>query len=263
VKRALLSAAIVGSIFAASAVRADTEACARAYEEAQILRRDAKLIDARRAIIACAQDSCPSVLRKECAGWLTEVEEAIPTLSVTVHGADGCDRVDARVWIDGVETPRAANGLPVQVDPGSHALRASVDDRTTTQNVVVSAGDHTRVVTLTFAAADAVCGARAPLASTALAPSVLTTPLPASERPLHHPAPGTLVVAGIGLASAIVGSVFAVSAWNQKSTLDDCKGLCAERDVDAMRRTFLVADITGGVAILALGAAAALYLEGR
>ena len=57
--------------------------------------------------------------------------------------------------------------------------------------------------------------------------------------------------------------VFATSGimgLSQKGDLDNCKGSCAQSDVDAAKRKFLVADIGLGVGLLSLGAATYFYL---
>jgi hypothetical protein len=253
VRSLLIAAAVLVPLATALPASGDTEACARAYEHAQTARRDAKLLESRRELVTCAQDQCPAVLRKDCATWLSQLEETIPRLSVHVKGRDGCDRADARVWVDDLEIENGANGLPIEVNPGARTVRVSLDGITANRSVVVSTGERDHMVPITFAADNAKCGA---------APAPATRPPAPADRPMPERTPPktlTYVLAGVGAASAIVGAAFGVSAWSQKSVLDDCKGACAQRDVDTMRRTFLVADLGGGIAVLSLAAAATLY----
>lgn len=248
---------LLTSLLGTRSALADAEACARSYEDAQSLRRDGKLLDARAALVACARDACPSVLRKDCASWLTELGEETPTIAVRVHGPDGCDRAEAAVSVDGTDVPGAADGRALALDPGRHALRAAVDGSTIDRVIVLARGERNRMVTLDLAPQGVVCGASPSTARSR--PSPLTD-LPRSPAPRAAP-PLTYLLGGLGLAGISVGGAFAVVAWNQKSTLDDCKGHCAQGDVDTMQRSFVVADIATVVGVVSLGIAAALYFK--
>lgn len=256
VRRSLLGAVVLAQGLVAIPALADTETCARAYEQAQVARQEAKLVEARRELVTCAQDQCPAVLRKDCAGWLTEIEASIPRLSIHVRGADGCDRPDARVWLDDGLAPGAANGLPIDVNPGTHAVKVEADGKTAARSIVLAIGERRKVVSIDFAPENARCGA--PLAATGRAS---LGPAPSGERTSRPTL--AYVLAGVGATSALLASGFGISAWSQKAELDDCKGACARRDVDTMERTFLVADIGAGLAVASLAAAAAVYFFAR
>ena len=238
--------------------RADAESCARAYEQAQVHRQRTKLLEARRELVTCAQDRCPAVLRKDCVAWLSQVEQELPAITVRVRGQDGCDRTDARVFLDDVEIASRSQGLPVEVDPGPHAVRAELDGKVVSQTVVVAVGERRRQVTVGFAPPGTTCGARDPGPRPAARPAAATSvPATPPERP-RTPAL-VYVLGGAGLAALGVGAGFGISAWDQKGSLDACRGACAASDVDAMQRTFLVADIGLGVGLASLSAAALVY----
>lgn len=247
-------AALVGTLAVAPPASADTEECARAYESAQVLRRDAKLQQAKEALLVCAQDSCPAILRKDCVAWLAQVERELPSLAMRVRGPDGCDRPDAVIHIDGVVSPGAAEGRPVSLDPGTHTVRATWAAQSSERTVVVAAGESGRLVTLTLGDPARVC--QVPPAAAAERKNVLA-PAPASK-----PTPPLVyAAAGVGIVSLGLSVGFGISAWSQKGELDTCKGHCAAHDVDVMRRTFLVADVAGVVAIASLAVAAVVFLH--
>jgi hypothetical protein len=102
---------------------AQKAACSAAYEQGQILQRTGELLAAREKLIACASDTCPAVLRGDCARWLSDVDAATPSIVIAAHGASGEDVLDVRVLVDGrvVATHLGARGIPL--DPGEHALR--------------------------------------------------------------------------------------------------------------------------------------------
>src|ERR1700709_1044923 len=79
----------------------DKQACVGAYEDAQRLRKDGKLTDARSKLLVCAQDACPAVLRKDCTVWIGEVEQATPTVLLAAKSPIGKDIVDVTVTVDG------------------------------------------------------------------------------------------------------------------------------------------------------------------
>lgn len=250
---AFFSLALVTSLLAAPSARADTEVCLKAYADAQRLRKDAKLLESRKELLVCSQDDCATMLRKDCSLWLGEVNEQIPALAVRVVGPDGCDRPDAAISVDDADVAGAAEGRPFELDPGPHVIRASVGGRVKEQSVVVSAGERKRNVTIAFpGGARAVCGmARAPEGSS---PSPRATP---KARPVP---PLVWVLGAAGLVSAGVAAGFGASAFDQKASLDLCKGSCAQADVDSMQRTFLVADVAAIVAVSSLVAAGVLYI---
>lgn len=238
----------------------DTDDCSRNYELAQRSRQQSKLVAARSQLLVCAQDRCPAVLRKDCVAWLAEVNAALPAIAVQARGNDGCDRPLATVWLDGTLVPRGAEGRPIDLDPGPHGVRVDIDSSMVEQTVVVSAGDRARVVTLSPAGPKATCGAPAGSAAG------LGPPAPPPDGPPHEhegarPVPALVyVLGGVGLVGLGVGAGFGIGGLSQKSTLDQCKGSCSNRDVDTMQRTFLVSDIATGVGIVALAAATIVYL---
>ncbi|HEY2516347.1 MAG TPA: hypothetical protein VGI39_35995, partial [Polyangiaceae bacterium] len=101
-------AAVATPLFALlpSAARAEPEgvksACVRAYESSQVLRQQGHHLDAREALRVCAREECPVLVRTDCANWLVDLEEALP--SIVVHATtDGVERNDVTVLVDGKE----------------------------------------------------------------------------------------------------------------------------------------------------------------
>lgn len=239
-----------------SAAFADNEACARAYEKAQKRRLDAKLIEARRELVACAQDSCPALLRRDCVKWLDDVETEVPAISIRVRGVDGCDRSDADVIIDGTPIPKAAEGRLIDVDPGAHVVRAKIGRDESEQNVVVSTGERRRVVTIELGP-NVVCGVPpAPRLERIEQPAKSETKSETQKTPTS-----VFILGAGGLLGAGLTTAFGISAWSQKGTLDECKGACVQRDVDTMKRTFIVADVLGVITIASLAVTTFLYFK--
>src|SRR5690349_1521084 len=60
----------------------EADRCIAAHHDAQSARRDGALRRARTALVACSEQRCPSLVRDDCARWLTDVERRLPTLLV-------------------------------------------------------------------------------------------------------------------------------------------------------------------------------------
>jgi hypothetical protein len=106
-----------------SALAQDRKACVSAYEQGQLLRQQRHLRRAREELLVCARDSCSKALRPECAEWLTEVEQALPSIVLGARTADGRDVTDVRAWIDGELAAERLEGAAIDIDPGVHRVR--------------------------------------------------------------------------------------------------------------------------------------------
>jgi hypothetical protein len=246
--KALSSGAVIAVVLFAGIGRADeTDRCSAAYESAQRLRNETKLLAAREALIACNHPTCPADLRKDCVEWLDEVNRSLPSVVVQAIDSAGCDLVDGRLRIDDRLMTDRFNGKPVELDPGVHV--ATIEQRaphaSISRRFVLSAGDKNRPLTASFAEPGAVCG----------------VPKRRHEDTELRPVPWFVyALGGAGLLSLGISSGFYASGFSKKGTLDDCRPACASRDVDSMRQTFLVGDVLATLGVASLGAAAILYL---
>lgn len=244
-RRTGLALGLALSAYAWDASAAPTgEACLSSYEQTQRLRKGGKLIEAQEQAILCGSESCPAALRGECVTWLDEIRRLVPSVVVSVQGEDGCGVADARVRVDGSPRATSIDGRPIVLDPGEHLVRVEATGaRPLEQHVVIAQGDHDHRVDFSYAPPGASCSSKAPKTG--------------SLSPL------TYAVAGVGLATLVVGAGFEVSGLLQESTLSDCKPRCSPPAVDDMQRTFLVGDVlvVGGVALL--GVATYLWWVGR
>jgi hypothetical protein len=235
--------------------RADTSECLKSFEAGQVARRANHLLEARGAFVVCGQDECPAQVKRSCIGWLSDVERAIPGISIQVQGRDGCDHPEASVQLDA--SPVVADGRRIEVDPGSHVVRVELAGEVRVSDVVAADGERQRVVRISFGDAGAVCGAAPAPERTGTPAPIAPSTEPGSARPL----PSTVwILGGVGIAALGVGGAFGIAGFDQKGTLDDCKGTCAQSDVDTMQRTFLIADVGLGIGLVALAAATVLYL---
>ncbi len=222
----------------------DKRACLATYVEAQSKRQEGQLLAARAAAVTCGSDACPNVLRNDCVAWLRELDASIPTVVFSVSTADGRDVVDARITIDGRAVGAQTRGEAIAMDPGEHVVACEADGYTRAEvHLVAGQGAKNRSVSFRIA----------PIAGSTLEAH------PGASRPIR---PLTYVLGALGVVGLGVWGVMGSSAlWGTPSveTLDRCKPNCDPGDRSAVHTKLVVADIAGGTALLALGAAVVLY----
>jgi hypothetical protein len=243
-------------LFAPVARAAPSQKCLDAYDNAQRLRREAKLVEAETALVTCAQAECPVELRRDCTSWLDEVRSSTPSIVVRAVDEAGCDLVEARILVDGQRIADRLDGKPFPLDPGVHDVGVERGEAKASQRIVLSTGEKNRNVTLGFAPQGTVCGAVKPRSN-----DTVVVPGPREPTEPRKPVPLlTWILGGVGIAGVAVGSGFYVSGYSQKSDLDACRPDCASGDVSSMRRTFAFGDAFFAAGIVSLGVATVVYL---
>jgi hypothetical protein len=237
----------VGLLSAEAAARADDrEQCASAADQGQQLRDEGKYRRAREQLLVCARDACPPPIRRDCADWLAQLETTAPT--VVFSAKDGPrDIAEVMVWVDGVALTERLDGKPVPMDLGKHTVRFEYQGRSKEEDVVIGAGQKNRSVSVDFAVT--------PVAAEAPAPRPVPSPA-ASARPKEGSLVPSVVVGSVGVVALGAFVFFGVSGKSDVSGMESsCKPNCAESDVSAARTKLLVADISLGVGVVALGVA--------
>jgi hypothetical protein len=234
-------------------IAADVD-CPTASEQGQKLRDQGKLIRAREMFLLCSKPTCPSVVRKDCAKWLPELDEGIPTVVFSAQDGSGGDLSAVAVTLDGTKVATTLDGKPVPMDPGPHTVIYETQGAPPlTQNVIIRAGEKNRIVKATLGAPP-------------------TKPEPKPEpKPGPNPEPKPVQKAGVPTMTYVLGGVgvigvgsFAFFGITGKNDLSDLKSTCAPNcdpsKLDDAKTKLLIADISLGVGILALGGATILFL---
>jgi hypothetical protein len=246
VRRVLFALALVTASASARAAN-PVDACMEAADGAQSLRDEGKLIEAREKILVCAASSCPTVVAKQCAKWLQEVDEQLPTVIPRVRDAAGKDLSDAEVRIDGAVRAGALDGRAIPLNPGPHKLtfhrEGSADAE---ESLVIRAGDKNRVVDVQL---------KAPTTTGPQPPGDGSEP----HRGFRFPWT-TGVFLGVGVASFVtMGALIAVASGDASTLRTSCAPRCATSDVDAVQTKITVANVMMGVGIASV-AVSALFL---
>ncbi len=233
-------------------VPASMQACVAAADRAQLARDERRFITARQELLACSEEACPLLVRKDCARWLEELRPRLPGIVVSVRDADNRDLVDVRVLVDGKVVTEKLDGKLFLVDPGEHVFRyepataAPIEER-----VLVREGETNRQLTIKVGRAARSLDVLTPAASEPRAPR--SRPIPASS----------FALGGVGVIGVGGFAFFAESASRNIHEMRDTCGLtqgCAASDVDSAREKLLIANLALGVGVLALAGAVVLYL---
>ncbi|WP_394837778.1 hypothetical protein LVJ94_12775 [Pendulispora rubella] len=217
--------------------------CIDDAEEGQRLRDEGKLGMAREKFVGCANPSCPGAVVKECRAWLTDVEARMPTLLISAVDAAGNDLVDVKVSVDGRPWLDRLTGTETAIDPGPHQFRLeAAGAEAVEETLVVAERQKGRALRAKFARVNAPAPPKKPEAASA--------PVAA------------YVVGGVGVAALASFAFFGLKGISDYNHLKDtCDPNCSTSDTDAVKTKFLVADISLGVGVVALGVATYLFLS--
>jgi hypothetical protein len=208
-----------------------------AYREAQLQRKAGAYRRARESLLVCATETCPAIVKNDCVPWLGEVSRALA--SIIVDAVDQTGPLTAvRVEADGELLTGTLEG-PIELDPGSHDLRFSVQGSPAVErHLELRAGERGRHVRV-----------------------VLTRPVAAPPAAVARPIPPSVIATtGVAALGGVGFAVFGLLGNGQKSDLDACKPNCSSSAVGSVERDYVIADVSLGVGLIALGASAYFFL---
>lgn len=245
------SAWVLGSLLGALALvaprqaLADVAACVGAHAHGQAERNAGRLQSARSDFISCSTSECPNEIQAECAAFLAEVEAFMASVVFAAIDEQGHDATAVKVSVDGQVALDKLTGLATTLDPGSHEVTYTWPDGfEQKQTVVVAQGEKNRRVELR----------REPR------PSAVTSAPGADPQAKKTPV-AAYVLAGVGVAALGSFAAFALAGKSAEHDMDGCKPYCAPSQADKMRLRYLLADISLGVGVVALGAGGYLYFS--
>lgn len=261
--RAIASTLALSFVAASIPARAaDKAECVDAYEQTQKLRKSGHLRDAHEKAEMCASSDCPSAVQGDCRQWSKELDEALPSIALTVKDKSGAEVSDAKVTIDGDAVEGALSVEEIALDPGAHKIRVVRGEASAEASVKLEARDKKHAVALVLGADDATPATTEPAAATDAKPAD-APPADDATKSASSPIPASVwILGGVGVAGLVGFVGFGLAASSAKSSLDDsnCKPYCAQSDVDKVTSRAHFADLSLGVGLLSLGVATALYL---
>jgi hypothetical protein len=226
--------------------------CLGQHEAAQTFRRTGKLLEARDAILVCSREECPAAVRSDCGDWLDGVTKNIPSL-VFRFILDDKDVSDVRVSVDGKLVTSRLDGTPYELNPGAHSLRFEYATMAPIeQELIVLEGEKNRVVAASFV--KTVAASKEPATKPESLPPVETS---------YRPTPAmTYVLGGVALAGFGSFAGFAIAGQSKKKDLESsCRPTCSDNELQPVKTSFLIADISLAVAITSTLVAGIVYFS--
>lgn len=240
--------AALASVAAPAVARADaTDSCIQASDEGQVLRDQGKLIAARARFVTCSRESCPKLVRTDCAGWLADVDSRVPSVVLSAQDPEGHDTAEVSVTLDGAPLAARLEPRAIPVDPGQHRFRFErAGSPAVEETVILREGERRRAVAARFRPAGEP-----------------VRPVAPSLRPTRGVAAAAIALGGV---AGVGGGLFAYFAATAKSDADHLRATCAPRckpgAVDAVRTKEIVANAALGVGLAALAAGIGVLLFG-
>lgn len=234
------------------------EQCVQAHAETQAAQQDGKLGRARENARICASLACPGLLVSDCARWLTDLDQRMPSVVFEVH-VNGQANSDVLVFADGNRVQDWTKGESLRLDPGEHQFRFEFPPyEPIVRNVLLGEGVRYRVVEAEFGAAapPPASSAAVPVAPRA-APLSSAPPL-MTERPTPRLVYPLIGVGGLGVAGFAVFGL--IGNAKQKSLESRCQPNCTDADLAPMKTSHVIADVSLGVGMAGLIAAGVVYL---
>jgi hypothetical protein len=229
--------------------------CLKSFEDGAASRDRGKLRDARRSFVACAADACPKALRIDCARGLEDVEASLPTIVFGAKDARGADLFDVNVFVDGERVVGHEQGKAVALDPGPHTIRFERPPaRPVEERVLLRAGEHNRPLIARFFVE------QGSVKTQEATPSLKKEDPPRRKEGAGVPT-ATIVLGALGVVALGSFTYFAVAGGDEKNRLrGSCAPACTDDQLGALKTRYMLADVSLGVGIVALGVAAYLWL---
>jgi hypothetical protein len=237
-----LALLLAASTLSAEPADETKRACANAYEQCQRLRQDGKLVEAREQAVRCAQTACPALLTTDCAHWVEELDQALPSIVVDARDESGKELHHVRVALDGRTLSENLEGVAFALNPGRHSFRFQAPGRAPVERdeVIVQGRKNQRLEV------------ELRTENVAEAPTVS-----------RRPSPWAYTTGSVAALGFVGFSYFGLIGNSRRRELDgSCKPRCTDAELSPMRRDYLVADSALAVGVVAAAATAILLLNG-
>jgi hypothetical protein len=225
---------------------ADDAACVKAHRQAQLDRKAGKLKAAEGELRVCSEANCPEMITSDCNEWRLELERSMPSVVIAVTDPDGHDARDVKVFVDDSLLTERLDGSAIRLDPGEHRFRFEMAGAVPiARTVLLREGEQARAVNVAFPRTTGK-----------------TARKPESPAKSEGTGPVPWVLGAAGIVALGASGWFYYQGLTKKRDLDDadCKPSCERSQVDAGKRSILVADVLLGVGVLALGTATFLVV---
>jgi len=245
----LLMAAKLSSV-APAAASGPTHACIDAHAAGQMERDAGHLLSAKEQFESCTSEACPAMIRRECVALGESVAAMTPSVLLVAQDGEGRAIDGAHATIDGRSLVQRLDGRPVELDPGAHRFEfVLLDGRSQTLSATLSSGEKYRRIVAAFVPV--------PVAVPVPVPKAPTQAVPESRgrNPLAY------VFGGVGVVALGAWGLYALDGRNKQDQLEHCAPHCQPSDVEAMRKSYAIADVLLGVSLLSLGTGSYFFFK--
>jgi hypothetical protein len=124
----LLSTALAMST-ASRPARADDETLSKCIAESNQsvdLRKQGRLLEARKALALCAAPSCGTEVSDACQKGIADINGILPSVVFVPRNGAGEDVAGVKLSVDGAPYAERLDGSAVVIDPGEHEFRFEV-----------------------------------------------------------------------------------------------------------------------------------------
>lgn len=229
------------------AAQANDASCG-AVEQTEAMRAEGRYRDARARLLECVNAQCGGDVRRRCAATLQKLDAVTPSIVVRAEDELGNDVTDVAVVLGDEPLVSALDGMAIPVDPGEHRFvfrRPGYDP--VTQTLTIQRGEKFRSIDVQFGAPP----------SSATLPTV-TSDDATSSSSARWVASASLM--GVGIAGLVGFTWLGLKARSGEKDLEACKPECSEGSVSGVRSRYVMANISGAVGVIALGAGTYLLL---
>jgi len=235
------------------AALADVAACVKAHASGQREEKAGRLKAASELFASCvSENGCPDAIRSECAEFYEASKHNLPTLIFAVLDEQGADLIQVRVFAEEQLLTESLDGRPIAVDPGRHHFKFELaTGQILESDVLVHEGEKNRIVRVR----------EKPGPNEPTQPATASSGDSGGQRVLP---PSFWIASSVSAAAFGSFGAFALLGHGKQSTLDACSPSCSSSqraDFEAMRRDYLVADISLGVAVASAGVATWLFFR--
>jgi hypothetical protein len=243
--------------------------CAQAYESSQVQRGAGAMFGARLELERCRRADCPEFIRSDCTRWSRELEAEQPTVIFSAKRGSRA-LTEVRVSTGNRILVERLSDRAIELDPGEYEFRfETADGGLAVCQALIQPGNKDRLVQVEFTASAQAHTAESQSRGSLASHDAANARRPSKEQPKTASlglaqGPGALpwILLAVGTAGIGTGAGLSVSGRSDELQLrDSCSPHCSDAQVAPVHTKYLLSNISYGMGLVSLSAAAYLFLR--